>query len=154
MDGFYASIIRQAFFVIFEKEAHEMIANNSTIEELNAAYLKNLKKQFGLTMNIPDEFKNEWKYIPHIYHTPFYCYAYAFGNLLGLSLYKMYEREGDTFAEKYMELLSYGGGDSPGKILKEIMDVDITSEKFWQGGFDIIKENLEELKKLGRTRKA
>ena len=154
LDGFYASIMRQVFFVIFEKEAHEMIVNNATIEELNSAYLKNLKEQFGSAMNIPDDFKHEWKYIPHIYHTPFYCYAYAFGNLLGLSLYKMYEREGGEFAEKYMKLLSYGGGNSPGKILKEIMNVDITSEKFWQGGFDIIKENLEELKKLGRTRKA
>lgn len=153
LDGFYASIVRQAFFVIFENEAHSMIAKNATIEELNSAYLKNLKEQFGTSMEIHEDFKHEWKYIPHIFHTPFYCYAYAFGNLLGLSLYKMHEEEGDTFSEKYMRLLSFGGSNSPGEILKDVMNVDITSEKFWQGGFDIIKEHLEELKKLGRARK-
>ncbi len=147
LDGQYASIIRQAYFILFEKEAHEKIAQSITIEELNKLYLENLKEQFGNSMTVPEVFQHEWKYIPHIYHTPFYCYAYAFGNLLVLALYNMYEKEGKTFVPKYMKILSYGGSEAPVTILKEV-GIDITQETFWQQGFDAIKHELEELKKL------
>lgn len=146
LDGIYASIIRQAYFVIFEKKAHELIDKGATITELNDAYLELLKEQFGDSVEVEEIFKHEWKYIPHIYYTPFYCYAYAFGNLLVLALYKMYQDEGEPFIPKYKKILSYGGSESPVNILKEV-GIDIKDEMFWQGGFDLIKDLVGNLKK-------
>lgn len=146
LDGQYASIVRQSFFVMFEVAAHAAIAEGATVEKLNKMYLDNLKEQFG-DIPVADSFQHEWKYIPHIHHTPFYCYAYAFGNLLVLALYKMYKEQGESFVPKYMKLLAYGGSAAPADILKEL-NIDITQESFWQQGFDIIQEELNELKKL------
>jgi len=146
LDSEYASIARQAYFVMFEKEAHDKIPKGATLQELNKIYMDNLKEQFG-DMEIADSFQHEWIYIPHIFHTPFYCYSYAFGNLLVLALFKMFEKEGKDFIPKYMKILSYGGSAPPAKILEEA-DIDISQESFWQQGFDIIKEQLEELKRL------
>ncbi|MBI4016124.1 MAG: M3 family oligoendopeptidase [Candidatus Aenigmarchaeota archaeon] len=144
LDGQYASIVRQAYFVLFETAAHEKIAQGATVDKLNALYLQNLREQFG-GMNVPEVFQHEWKYIPHIYHTPFYCYAYVFGNLLVLSLYKQYEQEGRSFVPKYMKILAYGGSESPAQILREV-GIDITKEAFWQNGFDVIRKEIAELK--------
>jgi len=148
LDDTYATIIRQAYFVLFETQAHNMVAEGKAdLNTLNAAYLDNLKEQFGNSLTIADEFKYEWTSIPHIYHTPFYCYSYAFGNLLVLALYERYKKEGKTFVPKYLKILSYGGSENTARILKEI-GIDIESEKFWQSGFDLVKEMVEELKEL------
>ena len=146
LDGQYASIGRQSYFVIFEKEAHEMIANGATKGDLEKRWMELLHEQFG-DMKIPDFFKNEWNYIPHIHHTPFYCYAYAWGNLLVLALYAMYKDQGSDFVPKMTKLLASGSSDYPLELLSSI-GIDATSEEFWQKGFDIIKEEMEELKKL------
>jgi len=151
LDNQYASIMRQAYFVIFEIKAHDMIAKGATIEDLNKAYHSLLKEQFGSSISVPDVFKHEWKYIPHIYHSPFYCYAYAFGNLLVLALYTMYKKEGKAFVDKYLKILSYGGSESPSDILMEV-GIDITKESFWQQGFEVIKEELRELKALAESK--
>ncbi|MBI4146421.1 M3 family oligoendopeptidase [Candidatus Woesearchaeota archaeon] len=146
LDNQYASIVRQAYFVLFEIAAHDAVQKGATVDELNNVYFDLLKEQFG-KLPVADVFKHEWKYIPHIYHTPFYCYAYAFGNLLTLALYKMYEKDGKKFVPKYLRLLSHGGSMSPGDMLKEL-NVDITKESFWQQGFEIIREEVVRLKKL------
>lgn len=143
----YAAIPLQMYYIIFEMEAHDMIANGATIEELNELFLKLTKEQFGTVMKVDDVFKNIWKYVPHIYHTPFYCYAYAFGNLLVLSLVKKYQNEGEEFIPKYLKILQYGGSKAPADILAEV-DIDINKEEFWQQGFDVIKEEIEQLKEL------
>ncbi|MFH1173841.1 MAG: M3 family oligoendopeptidase [archaeon] len=142
----YASITRQAYFTLFEQQAHDMIAKGCTLHDLNHVYLETLREQFGDALSVPDLFQHEWKYVSHIYHTPFYCYAYAFGNLLVLSLYNMYEQEGKSFIPKYKKLLSYGGSASPQKMLGEL-GIDITQEAFWQRGFDLIKESVVSLER-------
>ncbi len=147
LDSQYASIARQSFFVVFEKEAHEMIGEGATINELNDLYMQNLKEQFDDVLEIQDIFKHEWKYIPHIYHSPFYCYAYAFGNLLVLSLMKKFDEEKEEFIPKFAKILSYGGSESPEYILKEA-GFDISSKEFWNSGFDIIRNEVEKLKSL------
>ena len=78
--------------------------------------MENLKEQFGDSLELSDEFKWEWVSIPHIYHTPFYVYAYAFGQLLVLSLYQQFKREGEAFKPKYLKILSAGGSKAPAKI--------------------------------------
>lgn len=144
----YATIQRQAYFVLFEKSAHEAIAKGATTKKLCELYMSNLKEQFGDSLSeIPDEFKWEWSRIPHIYHTPFYCYAYSFGGLLTLSLYKKYKEEGESFKPKILNILAAGGSESPEKILKET-GIDINSQEFWDGGFDIVRGLVDKLKSL------
>ncbi len=148
LDNQYATIARQAYFVLFEKYAHEQIPKGITKEALDDYYMGLLKEQFG-TMQVPDVFKHEWNYIPHIHNSPFYCYSYAWGNLFVLSLYDMYTKDQNGFKEKYIELLSAGGSDSPNNLMKKL-GIDPESEEFWQKGFNIIKTEVAELEKLAK----
>ena len=149
IDDFYATIMRQTYFTIFEISAHEMISNNNatTIDNLTNLYLSNLKEQFGDSIKVSEDFKYEWLYIPHIYHSPFYCYAYAFGNLLVMSLYQQYKNEGKDFIPKYIRILSAGGTKKPERLLMD-EGIDISSESFWQKGFDLVNQKIIELNTL------
>ncbi|MBL8109933.1 MAG: M3 family oligoendopeptidase [Anaerolineales bacterium] len=147
MDDAFATILRQIYFALFEREAHEMVQKNASVDELSAAYLANLKEQFGDSLELSDDFKWEWVSIPHIYHTPFYVYAYAFGQLLVFSLYEQYKAEGESFKPKYLKILSAGGSEAPAKILADA-GVNIRDAKFWQGGFDVLSRMVDELEKL------
>ena len=147
MDDAFATILRQIYFAMFEREAHELVMKNASVDDLCAAYMENLKEQFGDSLELSDDFKWEWVSIPHIYHTPFYVYAYAFGQLLVFSLYQQYKAEGDSFKPKYLKILSSGGSEAPAKILSDA-GVDISSAKFWQGGFDVLSKMVDELEKL------
>ena len=147
LDDAFATILRQIYFALFEREAHSMIANNASVDELNAAYLANLKEEFGDSVDVSDEFKYEWVSIPHIYGTPFYVYAYAFGQLLVFALYKRYKEEGESFKPKYMRILSAGGSLAPIALLAE-SGMDVTKAEFWQGGFDVIDGMVKKLESL------
>ncbi|HKR78372.1 MAG TPA: M3 family oligoendopeptidase [Nitrospira sp.] len=144
LDDIYATVLRQAYFVRFERTAHQMIAEGATGDQLAQTYLKELRQQFGKAVKVPDEFQWEWLTIPHIYASPFYCYAYSFGNLLVLALYRRYQQEGRTFIPKYMDLLATGGSMSPERILADV-NVDMTSKTFWQSGFAIIQDMITQL---------
>jgi oligoendopeptidase F len=113
------------------------------VDEVADAYLENLHDQFGDSVEISEEFNWEWVSIPHFYHTPFYVYAYAFGQLLVLSLYQRYQKEGEDFIPGYLSILEAGGSQAPAEILAEA-DIDIKSSDFWQGGFDVIDRMIEE----------
>jgi oligoendopeptidase F len=144
LDDVYATVLRQAYFVRFEKLAHQMIGEGATADQLAKVYLNELRQQFGKAVRIPDEFQWEWLTIPHIFASPFYCYAYSFGNLLVLALYRMYKEQGAAFVPKYLELLSIGGSQAPRDILKTV-SVDMTAKAFWQSGFDMIREMVGQL---------
>jgi oligoendopeptidase F len=143
----YATIQRQVFFALFEKQAHTMIANNASVDELSAAYMENLKEQFGDSVEVGDEFRWEWVSIPHIYSVPFYVYAYAFGQLLVFALYSQFKREGSSFIPRYKQLLAAGGSQSPDSVLKAA-GIDMRQASFWQGGFDVILGLVEELERI------
>ncbi|MDL1911168.1 M3 family oligoendopeptidase [Chloroflexi bacterium CFX6] len=147
MDDAFATILRQIYFALFEREAHELAQKNATVDEMCAAYMANLREQFGDAVELSDEFKWEWVSIPHIYAVPFYVYAYAFGQLLVFSLYQQFKAEGDAFKPKYLKILSAGGSESPAQILAEA-GVDINSAQFWQGGFDVLSRMVDELESL------
>jgi oligoendopeptidase F len=147
MDDAFATNLRQIYFALFEREAHELAQKNATVDEMCAAYMANLREQFGDSVELSDEFKWEWVSIPHIYGVPFYVYAYAFGQLLVFSLYQQFKAEGDSFKPKYLKILSAGGSESPAKILAEA-GVDINSAQFWQGGFDVLSRMVDELESL------
>lgn len=147
MDTNYATIMRQAYFAIFEQDAHEQIKAGATIDELSAVYSQNLAEQFGDAVEVAEIFNLEWLVIPHIYHVPFYVYAYAFGQLLVLSLYQQYLEDGQGFKPRYLALLAAGGSDSPVRIL-ERAGIDIYSRGFWQGGFDLLQAAVGQLESL------
>ena len=147
IDDFYATIGRQAFFTLFEIEAHNQIANSITVDDISNIYKNNLKEQFGNALDITEDFGIEWSCIPHFYHTPFYCYSYSFGNLLAVSLFQTYKNEGDGFVSTYTDILAAGGSQKPEKLLKE-HGLDISKAKFWQSGFDYIRKQVDDLAKL------
>lgn len=147
LDDIYATVGRQGYFALWEKEAHELVNKGETTDAIAARYHEALKAQFGDAVEMNDDFKWEWVSIPHFYHTPFYVYAYAFGQLLVLALYQMYKREGEAFVPKYEKILAHGGAEAPMTVLQEAK-INIASEKFWQGGFDVISGMIDELEKL------
>ena len=144
LDDAYATNMRQAFFVQFEIEAHRMVAKGATSDELAETYLTLLREQFGEAVKVGEEFRWEWLAIPHIFASPFYCYSYSFGNLLVLALFQQYKNEGKAFIPKYLELLAGGGSASPQALLGPL-NVDVSSRKFWQGGFTRIHTLVNQL---------
>jgi len=118
-----------------------------SLEDLNEIYLANLAEQFGDSVLVAPEFRYEWLSIPHIYQTPFYCYAYSFGQLLVLALYRRYQEQGAAFKPGYLELLGYGGSARPEAILAEV-GIDMTDRRFWQGGFDLVRQRIDELEAI------
>jgi oligoendopeptidase F len=144
VDDTYATVLRQAYFVLFERDAHRLVAEGKTMDELNQHYLGQLKQQFGDAVEVSEDFMQEWICIPHIYHTPFYCYAYSFGQLLALSLYQQYKEQGQSFVPKLLKILAYGGAASPQHILSEA-GIDMADPDFWRSGFKVIEGMIDEL---------
>jgi oligoendopeptidase F len=149
IDDMYATIMRQAYFTVFEIAAHKAIVQqNVTVEDLAALYMKILNEQFGDSVKVSEDFQWEWLYIPHFYHTPFYCYSYSFGNLLVLSLYNQFKSETkDSFISKYMKILSAGGSRKPEELLRE-SGINISNDEFWQQGFDLVSNKIQLLKEM------
>lgn len=85
-----------------------------------------------------------WSAIPHIFHTPFYCYTYAFGNLLSLELYQKYTQEGDAFVPIFKQILAAGGSKPPRELLAE-HDIDISTKQFFERGLSVIADLVTEL---------
>jgi oligoendopeptidase F len=147
MDNSYATIMRQAYFAMFERVGHELVHSGASVDEISERYLELLSEQFGDSVELSEDFSNEWLAIPHFYHTPFYVYAYAFGQLLVLSLYQQYRQDGDDFKPRYIDILAAGGSDAPVRVLEKA-GLDVRSPDFWQGGFDVLEEALQELEAL------
>jgi len=139
--------MRQIFFALFERQAHQMTQEGATVDDLSRAYMENLEEQFGDSVELSEEFRWEWVSIPHIYGTPFYVYAYSFGQLLVFSLYQQYLAEGEAFKPRFLKILSAGGSDAPARILDEA-GIDIRRAEFWQGGFDVISNLIDQLEAM------
>jgi oligoendopeptidase F len=147
IDDAYATVQRQAYFTIFERDAHRLIVEGKTVDEISAFYMENLYEQFGDVLELPDEFRYEWVAIPHIYHSPFYTYSYSFGQLLVLALYQQYRLQGAAFVPRYLGILTAGGSQAPSAILNTA-GIDINTSAFWQGGFDVLAGMIERLEAL------
>ncbi|MFA6518157.1 MAG: M3 family oligoendopeptidase [Candidatus Shapirobacteria bacterium] len=143
----YATILRQNYFVMFEKEAHEKIPGGIRVEELNKMYLDNLKDQFGGSVVVSDDFKYEWAYVSHIFETPFYCYAYNFGQLVSYYLYSRYKNEGKGFVKVIEKILEAGGSRDPDLVLKEV-GIDMRDRNFWVNAFGVVESWQKELEGL------
>ena len=147
MDDAYATIMRQAYFALFERQAHERVHEGAAVDDLSGIYFDNLKDQFGDSLDLSEDFRFEWLAIPHFFGVPFYVYAYSFGQLLVLALYKQYKEEGESFIPRYFDILTAGGSASPEEILTNA-GINMRAEAFWQGGFDVVKQSLEHLEAI------
>ncbi len=143
----YAGIMRQNGFTQFELDAHEALSKGISEEELSKLWLKSLHDQFGESVEVDGMFGREWAYISHLFDRPFYCYAYSFGELLSMSLYKRYKDEGESFIPKIKQILSAGGSQSPEKVLAKV-GIDMKSTEFWQDSFKIIEDWQDQLEQL------
>lgn len=148
LDGAFNTIFRQSQIILFEKEIHERLSNEEelTYIDFNKIWRKHTSKLYGEAVRFDNDAEEDfmWSQIPHIFRTPFYCYTYAFGNLLSLSLYEMYKNEGDSFIPKYKEILKAGGSVPPEKLLMRY-DIDITKPEFYNGGLKVIDDLVNEL---------
>jgi len=147
MSGSYATICRQSFIVRAEIEAHRRMSEGLTASQMGEIWLDTLHEQFGSSVDVDPMFAYEWAYIPHIVHTPFYCYAYNFGELLSLALFARYKAEGKSFVPKIEQILSAGGSRDPQQVLREV-GIDMTDAAFWQGSFAIVEGWMKQLRAL------
>lgn len=144
IDDLYASIVRQAFFTVFEESAHRLAPEGGTVADISGAYAATLREQFGGAVSVPPEFSREWAAIPHFYHAPFYCYSYSFGNLLALALFARHEKEGRDFAPAYMEILAAGGSRKPEDLLAA-HGFKVGSRGFWRAGIAQVSKMISTL---------
>ncbi len=147
VDDIYGTVLRQAYFVRFEIAAHEAILAGRSLSALNEIHMALLEEQFGDSVEMSPEFAQEWVAIPHIYHSPFYCYAYSFGQLLVLALYSRYREQGEAFLPGYLEMLARGGSARPQEILAAA-GVDVGDPGFWRGGFEVAAGLVDDLEAL------
>lgn len=149
MEDTFATVFRQVSMYRFERRIHRARREQGELktEDFNQMWQECMGEMFGKALSMGEPHKWTWLYIPHIIQTPFYVYAYAFGELLVLALYARYKAEGEGFIDRYLQLLAAGGSQAPQDILGEL-GIDITDASFWQGGCDLVRKNLEKAKQL------
>ena len=137
-------MFRQTAMSRFEDRVHTERRNGGelSVDHFGELWVDTQKEMFGDSIELSDGYSTWWSYIPHFIATPGYVYAYAYGQLLALSVYRQYEERGAAFVPAYLELLSKGGS-APPEELGKIVGVDLTDPKFWDGGLDIVEEQLQ-----------
>ncbi|MHB8628578.1 MAG: M3 family oligoendopeptidase [Aggregatilineales bacterium] len=136
----FATVFRQTSMNRFEDAIHTARRNEGelTSEHFSELWLNTQRAMFGDSVTMTEDYGIWWSYIPHFLHTPGYVYAYSFGELLVLALFARYRQEGDSFAPKYLDVLSAGGSDWPHTILSKL-GVDLTDPGFWKLGLNEIE---------------
>lgn len=147
----FATVFRQISMNRFEDKMHNARRDEGelTAQRFNAMWLETQRDMFGDSLTITDEYGSWWSYVPHFLHTPGYVYAYSFGELLVLALYKLYQEAGADFVPRYLDLLAAGDSDYPDRLLAQV-GVDINDPRFWQKGIDVIAEWIDQSQTLAR----
>jgi oligoendopeptidase F len=151
LQDIFATIFTQIQYTLFEKEIHEFVLNEKELsrEDFNNIWRKKQLELTGNELNY-DVLANEettWAMIPHIFKTPFYCYSYAFGNLISFALFKKYKNNKKDFIKIYKNILKSGGSKKPYDLLLE-NNINIKSTQFFKDGIKIIEELVNEFEKL------
>jgi oligoendopeptidase F len=142
------TVVRQIAFYTFERKVHtERRSGEVTVERLNALWLEVQRESLGEAIELKPGYEAFWAYISHFVHSPFYVYAYAFGDCLVNSLYAVYEKAAEGFAERYLEMLAAGGTKHHSELLAPF-GLDARDPAFWQGGIGVIERMIEELEQL------
>jgi oligoendopeptidase F len=143
------TVVRQIAFYSFERAIHTERKNGElTATRLGEIWLSVQGESLGPAIEIKAGYENYWMYIPHFIHSPFYVYAYAFGDCLVNSLYAVYENAADGFAERYLDMLGAGGTKHYSELLRPF-GLDAKDPKFWDGGLSVIAGMIDELEAMG-----
>jgi oligoendopeptidase F len=146
------TVVRQIAFYSFERKVHTERRNGElTSDWLCNTWLEVQRESLGPAIEFKPGYEVFWTYIPHFIHSPFYVYAYAFGDCLVNSLYAVYERASAGFAERYLEMLAAGGTKHHAELLAPF-GLDARDPKFWQGGLGVIERMIGELETLDGAR--
>ena len=148
-EGAFATVFRQVAFNRYEDACHTARRSEGelAVEQLGEIWQSKLQPMFGDALTLTDQHKTWWSYVEHFLHTPGYVYAYAFGNLLALSVYHRYLEKGSSFVEDYLGFLAAGGSTRPDELVKTI-GMDITDPGFWDAGLKILDGMVTEVEKL------
>lgn len=147
LEDIFATLYRQINFTTFEREVHAKKGELSS-DEFNQIWLEQSKKMFGDSVELNEYYKIWWSYIPHFIHSPFYCYAYSYAQLLVLALFGLYKSgKRADFVEIYTKFLAAGGSRSPADLVA-MFDFDINSREFWQIGLEQVRVLLAQFEEM------
>lgn len=146
LESIFATVFRQVAMNRFEQLMHDGRREHGELssDELSQRWMQTQQEMFGDSVELRDEYRIWWSYIPHFLNVPGYVYSYAFGELLVLALYGIYQQQGDAFAANYFDLLSAGGSGTPYELL-EPFGIDLDSADFWNQGLAVIDGMLKDV---------
>jgi oligoendopeptidase F len=149
IDGAVATVFRQMAMNRFEHLMHTRRASEGelSVDRIAELWTESQAEMFGDSVEMTEGYRLWWSYIPHFINTPGYVYAYAYGQLLALSVYRRYLDDGPSFVPRYLELLSAGGSRSP-EQLGEIVGIDLADPGFWDSGLELVEEQLKAAEEL------
>ena len=149
IDGSIATVFRQMAMNRFEHLVHTGRRSDGelSVDRINAMWTESQAELFGDSVQMLDGYRMWWSYVPHFINTPGYVYAYAYGQLLALSVYSQYLKQGSSFAPAYLEMLATGGSRSP-EELGRIVGIDLADPGFWDSGIDLIEQQLRDAEEL------
>jgi oligoendopeptidase F len=152
IEGAIATVFRQTAMNRFEDaiHTHRRARGELSVTDFGDHWAETQRAMLGDAVEVTEDYRSWWSYIPHFVNTPGYVYAYAYGQLLALSVYKRYETQGATFVPRYLELLS-AGGSLPPQELGRLVDCDLADPGFWDGGLAIIEGQLEAAEAAARA---
>ncbi len=150
IEDIFATLFRQINFTTFERRIHSLDGELS-VDELSKIWYEEGSKMFKDSVKLSKDYKYWWAYIPHFIHSPFYCYAYSYAQLLVLALYGLYKNDDEGFKDKYIALLSSGGSKAPNELIASF-GFDVDSEDFWQVGMKEIEKLVNEFMELDGAR--
>lgn len=151
IDDTVATVFRQISMNRFEHSIHtaRRTDGEQTTEQFSRMWYETQHALYGDSVELTDEYRLWWCYIPHFLHTPGYVYAYAFGELLVLALYDAYRSGQEGFSDSYIELLEAGGSDWPHNIVDK-MGIDIRDESFWNRGLSLFEDMISRAENLSK----
>ena len=151
MESAIATIFRQTAMNQFEDRAHTARRSEGelSVERIGELWAETQEELLGDSVEVTEGYRTWWSYVPHFIATPGYVYAYAFGQLLALSVYRLYTEQGADFVPRYLELLSAGGSRSP-EDLGRIVGVDLADPGFWDAGLALVEETLDKAEAAAR----
>jgi oligoendopeptidase F len=140
-----ATVFRQIAMNRFEELVHTARREQGelSVERFGELWAESQSELFGDSVEVTDGYRTWWSYIPHFVNSPGYVYAYAYGQLLALSVYERYQQTGPELVPRYLEMLAAGGSKSPEEI-GGIVGVDLADPEFWTAGLDLVERQLEE----------
>jgi oligoendopeptidase F len=148
VESIFATVHRQTSMYLFEKDLHAASTKRGELStsDINAIWRKRQVEMFGTSVTLTSDYDIWWSYVSHFVHSPFYVYAYAFGELLTLSLFAQYKKDGPAMAEKYLTMLQNGGSITPQEMVAPF-GFDLSDPNFWRGGMKLIEELIKDAKR-------